>query len=189
MLGFLTLIGRKFRTVHILDTNFSTAFIPILKPFSNKYFVNKNKSCNKTSHTLRKSNCTLVCGDLTCKLNLHKELVQMKKIEAIIRPEVFGAVRDGLAQQGIAGLSVSEIAGCGRQLRRTGLFRGNTYEIEFLPKLKLEMIVDDGKIDAIVETLLREAATGKVGDGKIFIYPVEQAIRIRTKEVGSVAVE
>lgn len=115
----------------------------------------------------------------------------MKKIEAIIRPEVFGAVRDGLAQEGIAGgLSVSEIAGCGRQLGRTGLFRGNTYEIEFLPKLKLEMIVDDGKVDAIVEILLREAATGKVGgDGKIFIYPVEQAIRIRTKEVGSIAVE
>ncbi|WP_341300597.1 P-II family nitrogen regulator [Lysinibacillus sp. FSL H8-0500] len=113
----------------------------------------------------------------------------MKKIEAIIRPEVFGAVRDALAQEGIAGLSVSEIAGCGRQLGRTGLFRGNMYEIEFLPKLKLEMVVDDSKVDGTVEVLLREAATGKVGDGKIFIYPVEQAIRIRTKEVGSVAVE
>ena len=113
----------------------------------------------------------------------------MKKIEAIIRPEVFGLVRDGLAKEGIAGLSISEIAGCGRQLGRTGLFRGNAYEIEFLPKLKLEMIVDDAKVDAIVEVLLRDAATGKVGDGKIFIYPVEQAIRIRTKEVGLVAVD
>ena len=113
----------------------------------------------------------------------------MKKIEAIIRPEVFGLVRDGLAKKGISGLSISEIAGCGRQLGRTGLFRGNAYEIEFLPKLKLEMVVDDDKVEAIVEVLLRDAATGKVGDGKIFIYPVEQAIRIRTKETGSIAVE
>jgi len=113
----------------------------------------------------------------------------VKKIEAIIRPEVFGVVRDGLAKVGIAGLSISEIAGCGRQLGHTGLFRGNAYEIEFLPKLKLEMIIDDEKVDSIVEVLLRDAATGKVGDGKIFIYPVEQAIRIRTKEVGSIAVD
>lgn len=113
----------------------------------------------------------------------------MKKIEAIIRPEVFGVVRDGLAKVGIAGLSISEIAGCGRQLGHTGLFRGNAYEIEFSPKLKLEMIVDDDRVEAIVEVLLRDAATGKVGDGKIFIYPVEQAIRIRTKEVGSIAVD
>ena len=113
----------------------------------------------------------------------------MKKIEAIIRPEVFGVVRDGLAKEGISGLSISEIAGCGRQLGRTGLFRGNAYEIEFLPKLKLEMVVDDEKVEAIVEVLLRDAATGHVGDGKIFIYPVEQAIRIRAKEVGSIAVE
>ena len=69
------------------------------------------------------------------------------------------------------------------------MFRGNAYEIEFLPKLKLEMIIDDEKVDSIVEVLLRDAATGKVGDGKIFIYPVEQAIRIRTKEVGSIAVD
>jgi len=113
----------------------------------------------------------------------------VKKIEAIIRPEVFGVVRDGLAKVGIAGLSISEIAGCGRQLGHTGLFRGNAYEIEFLLKLKLEMIIDDEKVDSIVEVLLRDAATGKVGDGKIFIYPVEQAIRIRTKEVGSIAVD
>ncbi|MEG0259701.1 MAG: P-II family nitrogen regulator [Lysinibacillus sp.] len=113
----------------------------------------------------------------------------MKKIEAIIRPEVFAKVRDGLAHEGISGLSISEIAGCGRQLGRIGLFRGNSYEIEFLPKLKLEMVVDDEKVDAIIEVLLRDAATGKVGDGKIFIYPIEQAIRIRTKETGAIAVD
>ncbi|MEK4230889.1 P-II family nitrogen regulator [Solibacillus sp. FSL H8-0538] len=113
----------------------------------------------------------------------------MKKIEAIIRPEVFAKVREGLAQEGLDGLSISEIAGCGRQEGRTGLFRGNSYSMEFSQKLKLEMVVDNSKVQAILDVLLRDASTGEVGDGKIFIYPVEQAIRIRTKELGSVAID
>lgn len=112
----------------------------------------------------------------------------MKKIEAIIRPEVFAKVREGLALEGIDGLSISEIAGAGRQEGRIGLFRGNSYSMEFSQKLKLEMIVDNAKVQAIIDVLLREASTGEVGDGKIFIYPVEQAIRIRTKELGSIAI-
>ncbi|OCS82485.1 P-II family nitrogen regulator [Caryophanon tenue] len=113
----------------------------------------------------------------------------MKKIEAIIRPEVFPKVREGLAVEGIDGLSITEIAGCGRQEGRTGIFRGNTYEMEFSSKLKLEMVVDNAKVQPIIDVILRDASTGEVGDGKIFIYPVEQAIRIRTKEVGAIAVE
>lgn len=113
----------------------------------------------------------------------------MKKIEAIIRPEVFSKVREGLAVEGIDGLSITEIAGCGRQEGRTGIFRGNTYEMEFSSKLKLEMVVDNAKVQPIIDVILRDASTGEVGDGKIFIYPVEQAIRIRTKEVGAIAVE
>lgn len=113
----------------------------------------------------------------------------MKKIEAIIRPEVFAKVREGLALEGIDGLSISEIAGAGRQEGRIGLFRGNTFSMEFSQKLKLEMIVDNAKVQAIIDVLLREASTGEVGDGKIFIYPVEQAIRIRTKELGSIAID
>lgn len=113
----------------------------------------------------------------------------MKKIEAIIRPEVFAKVREGLAIEGIDGLSITEIAGCGRQEGRTGIFRGNRYEMEFSSKLKLEMVVDNAKVQPIIDVLLRDASTGEVGDGKIFIYPVEQAIRIRTKEVGAIAVE
>lgn len=113
----------------------------------------------------------------------------MKKIEAIIRPEVFAKVREGLALEGIEGLSISEIAGAGRQEGRIGLFRGNSYSMEFSQKLKLEMIVDNAKVQAIIDVLLREASTGEVGDGKIFIYPVEQAIRIRTKELGSIAID
>jgi nitrogen regulatory protein P-II 1 len=113
----------------------------------------------------------------------------MKKIEAIIRPEVFAKVREGLALEGIDGLSISEIAGAGRQEGRIGLFRGNSYSMEFSQKLKLEMVVDNAKVQAIIDVLLRDASTGEVGDGKIFIYPVEQAIRIRTKEIGSIAID
>ncbi len=120
---------------------------------------------------------------------LTRGVVVMKKIEAIIRPEVFAAVREGLAKVGIDGLSITEIAGVGRQEGRTALFRGNSYSMAFTPKLKLEMVVDNAKVQNIVDVLLKEASTGKVGDGKIFIYPVEEAIRIRTKEVGSVAVD
>ena len=113
----------------------------------------------------------------------------MKKIEAIIRPEVFAKVREGLALEGIDGLSITEIAGAGRQEGRIGLFRGNSYSMEFSQKLKLEMVVDNAKVQPIIDVLLREASTGEVGDGKIFIYPVEQAIRIRTKELGSIAID
>ncbi|MER1987849.1 MAG: P-II family nitrogen regulator [Solibacillus sp.] len=113
----------------------------------------------------------------------------MKKIEAIIRPEVFSKVREGLAAEGIDGLSISEVAGAGRQEGRIGLFRGNSYSMEFTQKLKLEMVVDNSKVQPIIDVLLRDASTGNVGDGKIFIYPIEQAIRIRTKELGSVAID
>lgn len=113
----------------------------------------------------------------------------MKKIEAIIRPEVFADLREALEAEGFDGLTISEVAGAGRQEGRTALFRGNSYEMEFSQKLKLEMIVDNTKVQPIVDVILANASTGEVGDGKIFIYPVEQAIRIRTKEVGSVAID
>lgn len=112
----------------------------------------------------------------------------MKKIEAIIRPDVFPDVRRALALEGIDGLSVTEIAGCGRQEGRTGLFRGNVYEMEFSAKLKLEMVVEERLVEPVIEAILEHAATGEVGDGKIFIFPVDEAIRIRTKERGAVAV-
>lgn len=112
----------------------------------------------------------------------------MKKIETIIRPSVFSDVRQALALEGIDGLSVTEIAGIGKQEGRVGLFRGNAYTMEFSPKLKLEMVVEGDKVEDIVEALLQYASTGQVGDGKIFILPVEEAIRIRTRERGAVAV-
>ncbi|WP_313894467.1 P-II family nitrogen regulator [Psychrobacillus sp.] len=112
----------------------------------------------------------------------------MKKIEAIIRPDVFSEVRQALALQGIDGLSVTEIAGCGRQEGRTGLFRGNEFEMEFYTKLKLEMVVEDSLVDDTVNAILTHASTNAVGDGKIFVLPVEEAIRIRSKERGAIAV-
>ena len=112
----------------------------------------------------------------------------MKKIEAVIRPDVFSEVRQALALEGIDGLSVTEIAGCGRQEGRVGLFRGNTYEMEFYTKLKLEMVVEDHLVEKLVEAILDHASTNKIGDGKIFVLPVEEAVRIRTKERGAVAV-
>ncbi len=112
----------------------------------------------------------------------------MKKIEAIIRPDVFSDVRRAIALKGIDGLSVTEIAGCGRQEGRTGLFRGNAYAMEFSAKLKLEMVIEDGLVESIVNAILEHAATGEIGDGKIFIFPVDEAIRIRTKERGVIAV-
>lgn len=118
----------------------------------------------------------------------HERRKVMKKIEAIIRPDVFPDVRRALALEGIDGLSVTEIAGCGRQEGRTGLFRGNVYEMEFSSKLKLEMVVEERLVEPVIEAILEYAATGEVGDGKIFIFPVDEAIRIRTKERGAVAV-
>ena len=118
----------------------------------------------------------------------HERRKVMKKIEAIIRPDVFPDVRRALALEGIDGLSVTEIAGCGRQEGRTGLFRGNVYEMEFSSKLKLEMVVEERLVEPVIEAILEYAATGEVGDGKIFIFPVDEAIRIRTKERGAIAV-
>lgn len=112
----------------------------------------------------------------------------MKKIEAIVRPDVFPHIREALALHGIDGFSVSEVAGIGKQEGRTGLFRGNKYEMEFHTKLKIEMVVDDSEVAALTDLIVETASTGKVGDGKIFILPVEEAIRIRTKETGAIAV-
>ena len=121
-------------------------------------------------------------------VKVHERRKVMKKIEAIIRPDAFPDVRRALALEGIDGLSVTEIAGCGRQEGRTGLFRGNLYEMEFSAKLKLEMVVEERLVEPVIEAILEYAATGEVGDGKIFIFPVDEAIRIRTKERGTVAV-
>jgi nitrogen regulatory protein P-II 1 len=111
----------------------------------------------------------------------------MKKIEAIIRPFRLDDVREALAEIGVKGMTLTEVKGYGRQKGHTELYRGSEYQIDFLPKIKIEVIVPDKLADRVLETILQAAKTGQVGDGKIFIYDVEDAIRVRTGESGEAA--
>jgi nitrogen regulatory protein P-II 1 len=108
----------------------------------------------------------------------------MKKIECIIKPFKLDDVKNAINALGVTGMTVSEVRGFGRQKGHTELYRGAEYKIDFLPKLKLELVVTDEQVANIVATVQREASTGKIGDGKIFVYDIEQSIRIRTGETG-----
>jgi nitrogen regulatory protein PII len=112
----------------------------------------------------------------------------MKKIEAVIKPFKLDEVREALSEIGVNGLTVTEVKGFGRQKGHTELYRGAEYVVDFLPKIKLELVVADGMVDAAVEAVIKSAHTGKIGDGKIFVSSVEQVIRIRTGETGEAAV-
>jgi nitrogen regulatory protein P-II 1 len=111
----------------------------------------------------------------------------MKKIEAIIKPFKLEEVREALSSIGIAGLTVTEVKGFGRQKGHTELYRGAEYVVDFLPKVKVEVVVGDTMVDQVVDSLCRAARTGKIGDGKIFVSTVEQVVRIRTGEVDEAA--
>ena len=108
----------------------------------------------------------------------------MKKIEAIIRPFKLEEVKEALVEEGIRGLTILEVRGYGRQKGHTETYRGSEYRIEFVPKIKIEVVVEDSKVEKIVDAILKTAKTGQVGDGKIFIYNVEDVVRIRTGESG-----
>ncbi|RBI67889.1 P-II family nitrogen regulator [Roseovarius sp. TE539] len=108
----------------------------------------------------------------------------MKKIEAIIKPFKLDEVKEALQEAGIQGLSVIEVKGFGRQKGHTELYRGAEYVVDFLPKVKIDVVLDDDQVDAAIEAITEAAKTDKIGDGKIFVSPVEQAIRIRTGETG-----
>ena len=112
----------------------------------------------------------------------------MKLIEAIIKPFKLDDVKDALNAIGVEGITVSEVKGFGRQKGHTELYRGAEYVVDFIPKIKMEIAVRDDLVNSVVETILNTAKTGKIGDGKIFIIPLEEAVRIRTGEVGSEAV-
>ncbi len=112
----------------------------------------------------------------------------MKKIEAIIKPFKLDEVRESLSAIGINGLTVTEVKGFGRQKGHTELYRGAEYVVDFLPKIKLELVVPDAMTEAAIEAIIKAAHTGKIGDGKIFVSSVEQVIRIRTGETGESAV-
>lgn len=107
----------------------------------------------------------------------------MKKIEAIVKPFKLDEVREALAEVGVNGLTVTEVKGFGRQKGHTELYRGAEYVVDFLPKIKVEVVIAENLVDQAVEAIIRVARTGKIGDGKIFISPVEQVVRIRTGEI------
>jgi nitrogen regulatory protein P-II 1 len=111
----------------------------------------------------------------------------MKKIEAVIKPFKLDEVKEALQDVGIQGLSVIEVKGFGRQKGHTELYRGAEYVVDFLPKVKIEIVLEDDLVDQAIEAIVAAAKTEKIGDGKIFVTPVEQAIRIRTGETGSEA--
>ena len=108
----------------------------------------------------------------------------MKKIEAIIKPFKLDEVKEALQEVGVQGLSVIEVKGFGRQKGHTELYRGAEYIVDFLPKVKIEVVLDDDQVDAAIEAIVDAAKTEKIGDGKIFVSPIEQALRIRTGETG-----
>ncbi len=112
----------------------------------------------------------------------------MKKVEAIIKPFKLEDVKAALSEAGIQGMTVTEVKGFGRQKGHTEIYRGSEYTVDFLPKVKIEVVVEDGRADAVVDAIVKSANTGKIGDGKVFVSPVEEAIRIRTGERGAEAV-
>jgi len=112
----------------------------------------------------------------------------MKKIEAIIKPFKLEEVKDALGEVGIEGMTVSEVKGFGRQKGHTEIYRGSEYTVDFLPKIKLELVVADSILDAAVNAIVKSAKTGKIGDGKVFVSEIKEAIRIRTEEKGEQAV-
>jgi nitrogen regulatory protein PII len=112
----------------------------------------------------------------------------MKKIEAIIKPFKLEEVKDALGEIGVEGMTVTEVKGFGRQKGHTEIYRGSEYTVDFLPKIKLEIVIGDDQLDNAVATIVKYAKTGKIGDGKVFISSVEEAVRIRTDEKGEAAV-
>jgi nitrogen regulatory protein PII len=112
----------------------------------------------------------------------------MKKIEAIVKPFKLEEVKDALSGVGIDGMTVTEVKGFGRQKGHTEIYRGSEYTVDFLPKIKLEIVLSDSALDAAVDAIVKAAKTGKIGDGKVFVSTVDSAIRIRTEETGELAV-
>ena len=112
----------------------------------------------------------------------------MKKVECIIRPFKLDEVREALMEVGVQGMTASEVRGFGRQRGHKEIYRGSEYTIEFVPKLKLEIVVNEDIVEEVIETVLKVASTGKIGDGKIFVTPVDEVIRIRTGERGVTAI-
>jgi nitrogen regulatory protein P-II 1 len=112
----------------------------------------------------------------------------MKKIEAIIKPFKLNDVKDALHEIGLQGMTVTEVKGFGRQKGHTEIYRGSEYTVDFLPKVKIEMVLAEHQVNSAIDAIVKSGRTGKIGDGKVFVYPVEEAVRIRTDERGEKAI-
>lgn len=112
----------------------------------------------------------------------------MKKIEAIVKPFKMEDVKEALSEVGVEGMTVSEVKGFGRQKGHTEIYRGSEYTVDFLPKVKFEIVISDERVQRAVDAIVQAAKTGKIGDGKVFVMPIEEAIRIRTEERGEAAI-
>jgi nitrogen regulatory protein P-II 1 len=112
----------------------------------------------------------------------------MKKIEAIVKPFKLDEVKDALATVGVTGMTVTEVKGFGRQKGHTEIYRGSEYTVDFLPKIKIELVIANDQVDSAVDAIVKSAKTGKIGDGKVFITNIDEAVRIRTEEKGEKAV-
>jgi len=112
----------------------------------------------------------------------------MKKVEGIVRPHLLDAVKTALQEAGVVGMTVTEVKGFGRQKGQTETYRGTEYRVEFLPKIKIEVVIADALLDAVVAAFVKSAKTGKFGDGKVFVSPLEDVVRIRTEEHGDSAI-
>ena len=130
-----------------------------------------------------------VAGWVACRGRMRTlAQIRMKKIEAIIKPFKLEEVKDALHEVGIEGMTVSEVKGFGRQKGHTEIYRGSEYTVDFLPKIKLELVVPDERLENAVSAIIKSARTGKIGDGKVFVSTIEEAIRIRTEEKGEAAI-
>ena len=141
------------------------------------------------SYSTCKKLVRIILGAWHCRCLEHarEQRCPMKKIEAIIKPFKLDEVKDALSEAGIEGMTVTEVKGFGRQKGHTEIYRGSEYTVDFLPKLKVEIVTADGVANQTVAAILRAARTGKIGDGKVFVMPVDQAMRIRTEEQGEKA--
>ena len=126
-------------------------------------------------------------GEASERTTDYLENESMKKIEAIIKPFKLEEVKESLSDIGVDGMTVSEVKGFGRQKGHTEIYRGSEYTVDFLPKIMIQLVVADDRCDAAASAIVQSAKTGKIGDGKVFIYPVEKAVRIRTEENGDEA--
>lgn len=141
------------------------------------------------SETSQKHNASSIyLAQNLLKINDPQSKNLMKKVEAIIKPFKLEEVKEALAEVGIQGMTVTEVKGFGRQKGHTEIYRGSEYTVDFLPKVKIEIVVNESEATAVAEAIVKSANTGKIGDGKVFLSPVEEAIRIRTGETGGEAV-